>query len=140
MNQLASRSDNTDAGVKYFSGTAVYSKSFEVKNLPKAARVFLDLGKVGDMAEVTLNGKIIDTLWKAPYRAEVTGALKKGKNQLEIRVTNEWTNRLMGDRLAPADKKVLSSYTNPFGGQYKLSESGLMGPVKLLFFSTEQKK
>ena len=124
--------NHKDEGVKYFSGTATYSKSFEVKKELGKSKVFLDLGRVGDIAEVTLNGKKLDLLWKAPFRIEITNTLKKGKNHLEIKVTNEWTNRLAGDKDAPAGKKVLPIYINPFGGQYQATDSGIMGPVKLL--------
>ena len=82
----------------------------------------------------------MDILWKAPFHVDVTQALQKGKNRWEIKVTNEWTNRLMGDKEAPAEKKVLSFYINPFGGQYQLTDSGLMGPVKLLTYDNEAKK
>jgi hypothetical protein len=139
LDSLISWTDHPDEGVKYFSGTASYSKSFIVKKEPGKSKVFLDLGKVGDLAEVILNGKKLDLLWKAPYRIDVTGALQKGQNQLQIKITNEWTNRLIGDKAAPADKKVLSVYTNPFGGQYQLTSSGLIGPVKLLALINESK-
>lgn len=81
-------------------------------------------------------------LFNIPYispivRIEITNALKKGKNQLEIKVTNEWTNRLAGDKDAPAGKKVLPIYINPFGGQYQLTDSGSMEPVKLLTITDE---
>ncbi|MES2773760.1 MAG: glycosyl hydrolase [Bacteroidota bacterium] len=132
MDNLSSWTESRDSGVKYFSGTATYSKSFEVKKDPGKSTVLLDLGKVGDMAEIILNGKKLELLWKAPFRGDISHALQKGKNILEIKVTNEWTNRLMGDKDAPADKKVLPIYTNPFGGQYQLAEAGLMGPVRLL--------
>jgi hypothetical protein len=66
--------------------------------------------------------------------------LQKGKNLLQIKVTNEWTNRLIGDKEAPAEKKVLPFYINPFGGPYQLTDSGLMGPVKLLTYDNETKK
>lgn len=137
VDSLSSWTANTDEGVKYFSGTATYTKTFEAgKELLKTGTsVFLDLGKVGDMAEVTLNGKPLEILWKAPYRIDITSALQKGKNQLEIKVTNEWTNRLMGDNLNQA-KKVLDSYTRPFGGTYQLSDSGIMGPLKILVKET----
>jgi len=126
-----------DEGVKYFSGTAAYTKTFTVskKMLGSRNRLFIDLGKVGDIAEITLNGKPIELLWKEPFRAELTPALRKGKNNLEISVTNEWTNRLAGDNLNP-DKKVLDSYPRPFGGAYQVSDSGLMGPVKLLLLES----
>jgi hypothetical protein len=84
------------------------------------------------MAEVKINGKSLDLSWKAPYQVDVTDVLKQGKNGVEIKVTNEWTNRLIGDRLAAADKKILNAYIAPFGGEYQLSASGLIGPVKIL--------
>jgi hypothetical protein len=132
LDSLASWTNNANEGIKYFSGTATYNKTFTLKKDPGSSSVYLDLGKVGDIAEVILNGKKLDLLWKAPFRANVTGILQKGKNELQIKITNEWTNRLIGDKAAPADKKILSFYTNPFGGQYQLMDAGLMGPVKLL--------
>jgi len=132
--ELQSWTTNADTGVKYFSGTATYYKTIQISPAVIAARqrIVLDLDKVGDMAEVYVNNIKLDTLWKAPYRADITKAIKAGANKLEIKVTNEWTNRLIGDQRSPADKKVLDSYTAPFGGQYQLTESGLIGPVSLL--------
>ena len=92
-----------------------------------------------DQIDHSLNGKKLDLLWKAPFRIEITNALKKGKNQLEIKVTNEWTNRLAGDKDATAGKKVLPVYINPFGGQYQVTDSGLIGPVKLVTLAAESK-
>jgi hypothetical protein len=140
VDSLSSLTSHFNEGVKYFSGTAAYSKSFGVKKEPGRSRVFLDLGRVGDIAEITLNGKKLDMLWKAPYRIDVTHVLQKEKNILEIKVTNQWTNRLVGDKDAPAGKKVLPIYTNPFGGQYQLTDSGLMGPVRLMTLADESKK
>jgi len=140
IDSLSSWENYRDEGVKNFSGTATYTKTFELKKEPGRSKVFLDLGKVGDIAEVRINGKIMDTIWKEPYRVDVTGALQKGKNLLEIKVTNEWTNRLVGDKEAPPEKKVLAFYINPFGGPYQLTDSGLMGPVKLLTQVEESKR
>ena len=91
----------------------------------------LNLGTVGDLAEVSVNGKALGILWKSPYQVDVTGALKPGANQLEIKVTNEWTNRLIGDRSAPPEKRVLagSPAGGIFGAPQTLGESGLLGPV-----------
>jgi len=68
------------------------------------------------------------------YRLDVTGALKPGVNRVEVRVTNEWTNRLAGDRALPVGKKVLGAGPATFGGAAAapLSESGLLGPVRLI--------
>jgi hypothetical protein len=71
-------------------------------------------------------------VWKAPFEADVTGALHPGANRIEIRVTNEWTNRLIGDRAASPDKRVLAPGPAPFGGIPALPLSGLIGPVRLI--------
>jgi hypothetical protein len=86
---------------------------------------------VNDLAEVSVNGQSFGILWKSPYEVDVSSALKPGPNQLVIKVTNEWTNRLIGDRLAPA-KRVLSEGPPPFGPPPTLAQSGLLGPVTLL--------
>lgn len=92
---------HSDASVKYFSGTATYSVKFEISDLK--SRMSLDLGKVHDLARVTLNGKDLGVLWQTPYRLDVSQALKAGANQLDIAVTNTWHNRLVGDEQFPAD-------------------------------------
>ncbi len=136
--ELASWTANADEGVKHFSGTATYTRTVPVPRgwLRRGQRILLDLGEVKDIAEVSLNGKALGVLWKPPFRLDVTSALKLGVNRLEIKVTNEWTNRLIGDRAAPADKKVLSaggpSGVNPAGPPPVLKESGLLGPVTLI--------
>jgi len=97
-------------GVKHFSGTATYVKEFD---LPDSAlgddRVWrLDLGDVQVIAEVELNGTDLGILWKPPFAADVTSALRPGRNRLEVRVTNLWPNRLIGDlRLAPQAERLL---------------------------------
>jgi hypothetical protein len=92
--------------INYFSGTAVYTKSIEVdgKKL-KGRRVVLDLGEMHDIAEVIVNDVNVGVLWYPPFRADITEALKSGKNQLEIKVTNTWPNRLIGDEQEPVDSE-----------------------------------
>ena len=94
-----------DAGVKYFSGTAAYRGTFALPpgTVVGSRRLFLDLGRVEVLGEVLLNGKSLGIVWKAPYRVEVTGALRTGENRLEIRVTNLWPNRLIGDEQLPEE-------------------------------------
>ncbi len=103
LEELISWNKHEDPGVKYFSGTAAYNKKFVWNANSQASRVFLDLGKVQIMAQVTLNGHDLGTLWKPPFRVEVTDALKPGDNTLEIRVVNLWINRLIGDEQLPED-------------------------------------
>jgi hypothetical protein len=134
MPALASWTASADSGVKYFSGTAVYSRSIQASAswFARGRSVLLGLGDVRDLAEVVVNGTTLPLLWKAPFEVDVTRALRPGANQLEIRVTNEWTNRLFGDRVGPADRRILSG--TPGGGVARnatLAESGLLGPVTL---------
>ena len=105
LGQLASWSENTNAGVKYFSGTATYLKEIELPAdfLAPSRSVVLDLGTVKNIAAVSINGVNCGTLWKPPFRPDVSCALKPGKNRLEIRVTNLWPNRLIGDEQQPDD-------------------------------------
>jgi len=97
---------HSDAGVKYFSGTAVYSKSFSITNkFTGSKHWFLDLGRVEVIAEVNLNGHEFGILWKRPYQIDVTDYLQNGLNKLEVRVTNLWPNRLIGDEQVPDPDK-----------------------------------
>jgi hypothetical protein len=131
---LNSWTANTDPAIKYFSGTATYTKTFDIKKdwLKGKAAVWIDLGKVGDIAVVTVNGSKPDTLWKAPYTTALGKYLKPGKNTIEVKVTNEWSNRIAGDLLLPADKKFLSPGPPPFGPpKTTLNASGLLGPVEI---------
>ena len=106
LEQLIDWSQHPDSGVKYFSGTATYTKRFDMSpELCDATglRQFLDLGSVAVMAQVTLNGKDLGILWKPPYRAEVTSLLRPTENRLDVKVVNLWVNRMIGDELLPED-------------------------------------
>jgi hypothetical protein len=127
---LFNLSDHPDEGVKHFSGIATYSGTFQVP--AETSRVFLDLGRVAVMARVTLNGRALGTLWKAPFRLEITPALRPGKNRLEVAVANLWINRLVGDAALPPESRVAWTTWNPYKKDSPLPESGLLGPVILL--------
>ncbi len=104
LDQLISWPEHSDPELKYFSGTATYRKQFDVPTdrLGDQHAVNLDLGDVQLFAEVVLNGKDLGILWKPPYQLDVSGLLKAHDNQLEIRVTNLWVNRMIGDEQYPA--------------------------------------
>ncbi len=135
LDHLASLSDSTNPGVKYFSGTATYTKAFEwmpaVTTAKQKAETWLDLGEVQVMAQVKLNGHELGVLWKPPFRVEVTGALHAGRNTLEIRVANLWPNRMIGDAALPEAERFTWSSYEPFGKDSPLLKSGLLGPVNL---------
>ena len=140
---LQSWTENPDDGVKYFSGTATYTKTVQVPEdwLKPGVGIVLDLGIVRDLAQVSVNGQQAASLWKPPYRAGISDFLKAGTNRLEINVTNQWTNRQIGDRQLDPERRVLSSMPGrmiQFGPPQTLSESGLIGPVNVL--SIESRK
>lgn len=142
LNKLISLSDHSEAGVKYFGGTATYTKELTAAKewFKPGAKFILDLGTVKDLAEVSVNGKSLGILWKLPYELDITSALKPGPNKIEIKVTNQWTNRITGDALSP-DKKVLSGSGLRFGGgNSALIESGLIGPVVVNRVADNQSK
>ena len=134
MPSLTDWTESSDPGVRYFSGTATYTKNFTLPQLPPAdkAAVFLNLGEVREVATVTVNGKNAGILWKQPYRVEVGPFLKSGENHLEIAVTNLWNNRIVGDfRLKPEHPVTRTNVKSKFSAKSPLLPSGLVGPVKL---------
>jgi hypothetical protein len=138
-----------ETGIQYYSGIATYRKTLRLARVPEG-RTYLDLGVVRDMARVRLNGQDLGVVWCAPWRVEVTGAVKAGDNTLEIEVVNRWANRLIGDKQpADADVRTVAAppgflggnklkagrYTfsthDPTKAQSPLVPSGLLGPVTL---------
>jgi hypothetical protein len=156
MAHLASWSEQEDKGVKYFSGEADYHRMLFIdpSQLKAGQPLFLDLGRVEVMAQVTLNGHKFDTLWCAPYRVDISSAARVGENTLEIRVANLWPNRLIGDEQLPPDTtrngglvsawpqwlldgtpspagRIAWAAYDPFRADSPLLPSGLLGPVTL---------
>lgn len=139
-----------EPAIKYYSGIATYRKTFSLARIPEG-QTYLNLGVVHDMARVTLNGKDLGVVWCAPWRVEITGAIKAGANQLEIEVVNRWANRMIGDK-QPADAKARTvqcppgflggqtiktgrytfSTSDPYNTQSPLVPSGLLGPLQIL--------
>ena len=158
LDNLISWSDHSDPGVRYFSGTATYHKTFTVPStlVAKIHRLYLDLGKVAVIAQVNLNGHDLGTLWKPPFRADVTEAINPGQNALEVKVVNLWPNRMIGDEQLPEDSQrnpngtlkqwprwLLDGQPSPTGRftftswrlwkkDSPLQQSGLLGPVTII--------
>ena len=104
---LASWTESRDGRVRYFSGTAEYVASFRSAGFdPAVERVMLDLGDVRDIVEVSVNGTPVSVLWYEPFVTDITAAVRDGINYLRLRVTNAWTNRLIGDEKEPEDGVV----------------------------------
>ena len=118
--------------MKYFSGTASYRKEFDVTaELLDNKYLFLDLGRVRNLAEIRLNSKNLGILWKRPFRVNISGVAKPGRNLLEVEVTNLWPNRLIGDQFLPKDKRFTETNVLKFTRDSQLLESGLLGPVRI---------
>ncbi len=132
LEKLISWSEHYNDGIKFFSGTATYRNAFNIKALAGDSRYFLDLGNVKNIAEVSMNGKPVGTVWKTPFILDITDAIKTGTNQLEIKVTNLWVNRLIGDA-QPGVKEKITFTTMPFYRGYEpLLPSGLLGPIEVI--------
>jgi hypothetical protein len=128
---LGSLAASDNPGVRYFSGTASYTRQLQLEPATLAqGRIVLDLGEVRDIAQVLVNGIDQGISWKPPYRLDVTKALRPGANVLEVRVTNPWANRLIGDA-QPGARKVASGTGPVFRADAPLLPAGLIGPVLL---------
>ncbi len=132
FDHLEDWSKRPEPAIRHFSGTATYRKTFEPLQFSPHSRKYLYLGTVKEAARVRLNGQDCGTVWCAPWRAEITGALKSGKNQLEIEVVNLWPNRLIGDAGLPAEEQRTRTNIQTFKKDSPLKPSGLIGPVHLL--------
>ena len=139
--ELISWTEHDNEGVKYYSGTGTYKKTFNIPAdwLDSGRSVHMDLGDVRELAEVFINGESVDILWKPPYRADITSFVKPGNNDLKIEVMNLWINRLTGDKKLPEVKRFTSTNIRSDGStRYSDAEpwyeeiSGLLGPVRLL--------
>ena len=133
FNTLKSWTDNGNPGIKYFSGVGTYTKKIDVASdwLTSKGQLWLDLGEVKNLAQVTVNGMDLGIVWHAPYRVDVTRALRPGENELAIKVTNAWVNRMIGDQ-QPGATPVTFSVIKPYKADSPLLPSGLLGPVQLL--------
>lgn len=138
--------EHANEGVKFFSGTATYRKSFDLSETQAKSPIQLDLGEIKYIADVRVNGKPLGVVWTAPWSVDLTGIVQPGKNLLEIDVTNLWVNRLIGDAQLPEEKRFTKTHARRTAADqgphahlrgYKADDpllpSGLLGPVRLEF-------
>ncbi len=132
---LVSWTDRDEPGIKFYSGSAVYHKTFELpdasQSLADSRRLWLDLGRVRELAEVKVNGRSCGIVWSPPFRVDISNAVRSGVNQLEIEVVNFWPNRIIGDAALPREKHLTRTNIRKLTKDTKLMESGLFGPVTL---------
>lgn len=128
---LTDWSKHEDESIRYYSGTAIYKTTFDVKKKPEG-KLFVDLGQVTAMAKIKINGKYVGGVWTAPYRIEVSDVIRDGINELEVEVVNTWMNRLIGDLRLPEAERPTWAHHNSWNVHSPLQTSGLLGPVNLL--------
>lgn len=149
FDKLQDWTDHEMRGIKYYSGIGTYKKMFNIDNIENK-KYLIDLGVVNDIARVKLNGTDLGVVWCSPWRIDISSALKKGENNLEIEVANRWINRLLGDRQEPdANVRTIKFENGLLGGKefttgrytfttkaamrlFNFTEplsSGLLGPV-----------
>jgi len=140
------------SGIKYYSGIATYSSTITLNELTKDD-YSLDLGVVHDMARVTINGIDLGVVWTAPWRIDISEAIRVGENTIEIDVANRWINRLLGDQIEKEEPVKMIQFKNGLlggqefpAGKYTFSipqalrgfnyteplPAGLIGPVQVI--------
>lgn len=132
--QLTDWTKRSEDGIRFYSGTATYRQTFDLPESLRssAGRLVLDLGVVKQLAQVRLNGRDLGVLWAAPFRVDVTEAIRPAGNALEIEVVNFWPNRVIGDQSLPEEKRLTRTNVRKLTKDTPLVESGLLGPVQIL--------
>ncbi len=131
FDKLEDWSQRAEDGIKYYSGTATYQKSFDLPDAALQKKVYLDLGVVKNMGRIRLNGMDLGLVWCAPWRVDITAAAKAKDNMLEIYVVNTWANRIIGDSKLPQEKRLTWTVHPHWGPESPLLPAGLIGPVTL---------
>jgi hypothetical protein len=134
FNLLVSWPTRPEPGIKFYSGTATYEKSFTVGNSKlknQKPNLILDLGNVRELAEVKVNGKSCGIVWCPPWRVDVSDAVKPGENQLQVEVINFWPNRIIGDASLPPAERLTRTNIRKLTAKTPLEPAGLFGPVIL---------
>lgn len=131
MSELKDWTTFSNDSIKYYSGAADYKNEFKLSVSPKGKTLYLNLGKLTAMAKVKVNGIEVGGAWTAPWRVDISDAVKKGKNTIEITVVNTWVNRLIGDQNLPENLRKTWCLVNPYKKDSQLQPSGLIGPVTI---------
>ncbi|MDR0902001.1 MAG: hypothetical protein LBM92_04440 [Opitutaceae bacterium] len=149
--KLTSWTESADPGIRHYSGLAVYKKTLSVPaaELAPGTRVYLEIEEVREVAGVFINGKSAGTLWRPPYRLDVTGHIKAGQNALEIKVAGTWVNRCLYDATLPESERLTwansmrTHYPDPatvkpsnYPWKHGPLPSGLIGEMRLVYTQT----
>ncbi len=132
FSELVDWSKHPLRAIKYYSGTAEYTKTFQFSNEAKnGEKLYIDLGDVSVSARIVLNGNDLGVVWRKPFRVEISDAIKVGKNELKVEVVNLWPNRLIGDENLPENERQSFTNMRVHKATSALFPSGLLGPVTI---------
>lgn len=133
--ELMSWTDSKSDAVRYFSGIATYTKTFEFSHADKRKNIYLDLGELAEVADVWLNDTHLGTTWTMPHRFNIGSIIVEGSNRLKIEVANTWSNRLTGDDIkgkGSMETNIVKANKNQIPWKdIPLKKSGLLGPVTI---------
>jgi hypothetical protein len=133
--ELEDWSQNNDERIRYYSGTAIYTKTFDFPAVYGGSQKFyVEFDRVLQMAKVKINGEYAGGTWTPPYRVDISKFVKEGQNSIEVEVVNTWANRLIGDQFLPKEKRKVDSRNNPWRTTSERQKSGLIGQVKITAF------
>ncbi len=132
MATLEDWSKSKDETIRYYAGSAVYLNKVVLSAVPEGETIYLDLGKVANMAEVKVNGQSAGGVWTPPYRVDITKLVTAGENSIEVTVVNNWVNRLIGDSKLPEKDRKTWINVNDIKPTDPLQSSGLLGPVSIM--------
>lgn len=130
FDKLQEWTTHSDPRIRYYSGTAIYRKSFHTGR--PTGRVWLDTGNPGFTARVLVNGQEAGIVWCAPWRLDITDYLREGENSLEIHVANSLMNRMILDATLPESQRITNPYPVIVSEKSRPVPSGLK-EVKLYF-------
>jgi len=136
--KLVSWPEHGDPKLKYYSGAATYTTTFEA--IPGRHYAKLDLGIVNAIAQIRVNGRDLGILWKGPYEVDLGNAVKPGKNTLEVTIVDSWINRIVGDKQPGATPVAFVTFPRMAHAGIPLKHSGLLGPVQLMSTSSANLK
>jgi hypothetical protein len=133
VEQFQSWTESTDPGIRYFSGTAVYRTTLQIPAgfVTPDRQLWLQLGQVREIATVTVNGRAVDTVWRQPFAARIDPFVHAGDNIVEIKVSNLWPNRIIGDLQPSATAQFTHTNVRAYTKDSPLLPSGILQPVTL---------
>lgn len=130
--QLTDLSKNDDPRIRYYAGTATYKNTCKLKAKDEHCSYRLAFGQLAGAAEVVVNGKKVGTVWCSPYYIDITPYIKKGKNEIELRVATCLWNRLAGDATVAENERIYWQNYPLAKPADRLIPAGIIGSVNII--------